>query len=273
MSEQNPYGPPTPPQDGGYGQAPGFGPVPPQAPGYGPVPPQAPGYGPIPPQAPGYQQPGQPGQPWPGAYYPVTPAKRSRRGLWVTLGVVGGAIVVAATVLVFTVADKVTTATANLGTQKVVLPQTFQGLNSDPTNSVAQSLRDTMDGASTYGLTSTVGTVYHSPLSDRALVAYGGYGSIVSPSTEETSFWNGFEKGARTNGATFSARQHPSPGPQGGLLSCEDVTGKETDAVCLWVDNSSLVVVLQSTTSGKAPSLDKAAQDARDLRSTAEVPK
>ena len=59
------------------------------------------------------------------------------------------------------------------------------------------------------------------------------HGSIVSPSAEETSFWNGFEKGARTNGATFSARQHPSPGPQGGLLSCEDVTGKETDAVCL----------------------------------------
>lgn len=218
MSEQNPYGPPTPPQDGGYGQAPGFGPVPPQAPGYGPVPPQAPGYGPIPPQAPGYQQPGQPGQPWPGAYYPVTPAKRSRRGLWVTLGVVGGAIVVAATVLVFTVADKVATTTANLGTQKVVLPKTFQSLSSDPTNSLAQSLQQSMtsDPASAKELTATVSTVYNSTSSDRAVVVYGGYGKIVSPSAEESAFWSSFEGAAKDNSATFSPRQHPSPAPRAG---------------------------------------------------------
>ncbi|MGF1428177.1 hypothetical protein [Kitasatospora sp. LaBMicrA B282] len=259
MSEQNPYGPPGP-QPGGFGP-PGYGPVPPQAPGYGSVPPPAPGYAQVPPQ-------GQPGQPWPAPYYPVTPPKKSRRGLWITLAVVVGAIVVATVVLVFTVGQTV----SKLGTHKVVLPQTFQGLTSDPTNKLAQTLQSSMDADATSAkeLTATVSTVYNGITSDRAVVVYGGYGKIISPATEESAFWSSFEGAA--SGATFSPRTHPSPGPQGGSLSCEDATtSSETDAVCMWVDNSSLVVMMQTTAGGKAPSLDKAAQDARDLRAVAEV--
>jgi hypothetical protein len=214
----------------------------------------------------------QPGQPWPGAYYPVAPVKKSRRGLWITLGCVGGAIVVAGGVLVATVANTV----SKLGTHTVVLPQTFQGLNSDPTNQLAQQMQSGLNGEVAGGvMDSTVATVYHSDSSDRGLVVYGGAGKIASPRTEEGSFWDNFESSAKSaHSTTFGPRQHPSPGPQGGVLSCEDATtGTETDAVCLWVDNSSLVVVMQTTAGGTAPDLGKAAQDTRDFRAVAEVPK
>ncbi|MFE9423362.1 hypothetical protein ACFYNO_10400 [Kitasatospora sp. NPDC006697] len=278
MSDQYPFGPPQPtppppPGAGGYGQPqPGYG-----QPGYG----QPPAYG-----QPGYGQPGAPQQPppyygqvppqpgpaaWPGGF-PPPPPKKSRKGLYFTLGGVVVAIGVAAAVLAGTLADNV----AKEGTHKVVLPETFQGLTSDPSNKLAQQLSQSLTGNAEINtkMDGTVSTVYHAPTSDRGLVAYGTYGKIASPRSEETSFWNGFEAGAKTNGATFSPRTHPDPGPMGGVLSCEDaISSKETDAVCVWVDNSSLVVLMQTTVKGTAPSLDKAAADTLALRQVAEIPK
>ncbi|MCC9310695.1 hypothetical protein LN042_27105 [Kitasatospora sp. RB6PN24] len=277
MSEQHPFGapPPTPGYgQGGYGgpapnhgQAGGFGQPPAyqQPGGYGP----SPAYGPVPP-------PAQPATAWPaaGGYVPpAPPPRKSRKGLVITLAAVVGAIGIASTVLVLTVADKV----SKEGTQQVVLPQSFQGLNRDDGNPLAQQLKTTLAGQpSSQDLDGMVSTVYNGLLSDRAVVVYGGYGKISSPNTEEASFWNGFESSARANGkgTTFGPRTHPDPGPKGGTMSCEDgTTGKETDAVCVWVDNSSLVVMMQTTIKGTAPTLDKAASDLRELRTVAEVPK
>ncbi|MFE0457722.1 hypothetical protein ACFW1A_00485 [Kitasatospora sp. NPDC058965] len=278
MSDQNPYAQPTPP---GYGQQPGYGQVPPQpgygsAPGYG----QPPAYG-QPAQPPAYGQPAQPpaqppyGQAGYAAYPPPVPPKKSRKGLWITLGVVVVAIGVATAVLVGTVADTV----SKEGTHKLVLPDKFQGLNSDTGNALAKQLQDSMtsDPQASKELQGTVSTIYHGGItSDRAIVVYGGYGKIVSPSTEETSFWSSFESSAKSSGSgtTFGPRTHPDAGPLGGVMSCENaITTRETDAVCMWVDNSVLVVTMQTTLKGTAPSLDKAAQDARDLRAIAEVKK
>jgi hypothetical protein len=202
------------------------------------------------------------------------PPKKSRKGLWITLGVVVVAIGVASAVLVNTVADTV----SKEGTYKVVLPQTFQGLDSDTTNKLATQLQDgmTSDPDTSKAFTGTVSTVYHKLGSDRALVAYGGYGNILSPAIEENSFWSSFESSAKAsgNGATFGPRTHPDAGPLGGRMSCENaIATNETDAVCMWVDNSVLMVVMETTLKGTAPSLDKVAQNARDLRAVAEVKK
>jgi hypothetical protein len=282
MSEQNPFGPPPPPGpgygSGGYGHpAPGYG----QPGGYG----QPAGHQ----QPPGYQQPGGYGQPpaygavppqpqqaagWPapaGFGPPAPPRRKTRKGLYITLAALVGAIGVAFLVLVVAVGDKV----AKEGTQKVVLPQSFQGLTSDPSNELAQQLKSglTSDPA-TQQLDGTVSTVYNALGSDRAVVVYGGYGKISSPNTEESSFWSHFESTAAGGGTTFGPRTHPSAGPKGGTVSCEEATkNRETDAVCIWVDNSSLVVMMQTTVKGTAPSLDKAAADLLQLRSVAEVPK
>jgi hypothetical protein len=283
MSDQNPYGSPPPPDPGsggygGYGQpAPGYG----QSGGYPQQQPpayqqpggyaQPPAYGPV---------PGQPGPPpaWPvpNGFAPVPPRK-SRKGLFITLGCVVGAIGVAVAVLVATVADTV----SKEGTQKVVLPESFQGLTSDSSNPLAQKLNSTLTSdPSAQKLDGTVSTVYNSLTSDRVVVAYGGYGKIASPKAEESSFWSHFEASANSSATaggstmTFGPRSHPDPGPKGGTASCEKATTPtETDAVCLWVDNSSLVVMMQTTIKGDAPDMDKAGQDLRDFRAIAEVPK
>jgi hypothetical protein len=216
----------------------------------------------VPPQA----QP-QPGAGWaaPVGFGPPVPPRKSRKGLYITLAVVVGAIGVAVAVLVSTVADVV----AKEGTQKVVLPQSFQGLTADDGNSTAQKLKGTLSTDST--LDGTVATVYAAPGAGRGVVAWGGYGRIASPKAEENTFWSHFESRA---GYTFGPRSHPDPGPKGGTMSCEDETNSGgTYAVCLWADNSSLMVMLQTNSDGTAPSLDKAASDLRDLRAVAEVPK
>ncbi|TQF05394.1 hypothetical protein E6W39_28125 [Kitasatospora acidiphila] len=277
MSEQNPFGAPPPPASGygqggyghpapNYGQSGGFGQPPAyqQPGGYG----QPPAYGPVPPQP-------QPATGWPaaGGYVPpAPPPKKSRKGLAITLAVVVVAIGVASAVLMSAVADKA----AKEGTQKVVLPQSFQGLTKEDGNPLAQKLKDAFtSGQSDQNLDGEVATVYNKLLSDRAVVVYGGYGKISSPSAEETSFWSSFELAAVGKGGTTGPRTHPDPGPQGGRMSCEDLTTstKETDAVCIWVDNSSLVAMQQTTLKSGPPTLDKAASDLRAFRAVAEVPK
>ncbi|GAA1982338.1 hypothetical protein [Kitasatospora viridis] len=302
MSDQYPYGPPPPAAPDGYG-------APPPQPGYGsPVyPQQSPYYQQVPPQ----QGAGWPAQ-YPPVGPPPPPPRRSRKALWITLVAVLAAIGVASSVLVSTLKDKSDKQNADKkhtpvvqqspaasgtplasdspaassspggtqdasgpGTRKLVVPDSFQTLSSDPGNKLAQQLsKNLSQSQGAKSMDGTVSTVYNSLLSDRAVVYYGDYGRIASPSLEEVGFWLGFENSARGNGATFSARTHPDPGPLGGVMSCEDaITTKETDAVCVWIDNSVLAVVMQTTASGKAPALDKAAADARELRGSAEVPK
>ncbi|PYC77062.1 hypothetical protein C7C46_20225 [Streptomyces tateyamensis] len=268
MSDQNPYAQPTPP---GFGQAPGYGQVPPQ-PGYG----QPPAYG-QPAAQPGYSYPAGYGQAGYGGYPPPAPPKKSRKGLWITLGAVVVAIGVAFAVLVASVGDNL----SKEGTHKVVLPATFQGLTSDPGNQIAQQMQQSVnsDPQESKKLDGTVSTVYQtsSATLGRMLVVYGGWGKIASPSAEESSFWAGFEgsaKSSSTTTTTFGPRSHPDPGPMGGVMSCENAfIGPVTEAVCVWVDNSTLVITLQTNLKGAAPSIDKAASDTRDLRAIAEVKK
>ncbi|GAA1232546.1 hypothetical protein GCM10009665_23450 [Kitasatospora nipponensis] len=277
MSEQNPYSTPQQPIP-----SPDHGQVPPQnafgAPGE--VPPQeafaAPGQ--VPPPGYGYPgQPAQPGQPWPGAAYgyPGPPPKKSRKGLWITLGCVVGAIVIAGGVLTYYVAD----VASKTGTHKVVLPQTFEQMTMDTDNSVAKQLQDGMEQSFSSGAhpwkATPVSAVYLNDDSGRIAVVFGAYGDVVLPSTQLNAFWDSFESSAKSQGSTFEGRASFPAGPLGGSMSCERMhaSSGEVDTICAWADGSSLVAVMETNKNGGDGDLSKAASDALDMRAAAELPK
>ncbi|QKW17650.1 hypothetical protein HUT16_11265 [Kitasatospora sp. NA04385] len=270
----NQFGPPQP----------GFGP--PQPPG-APIPPQGapqPGYGypqqgaPQPPQ-PGYGYPQQqPQQAWGGAAvppqgYPVgvpgypgypAPPKKSRKGLWITLSIVSVLILGAVGVIGYFAYDTV----SKTGKYKLVLPSTFQGLESGDNAADAQKMADSIrSNASSSGGTpdGAVAAIYNSD--DRYVQAGGYYGKISDPQAQ-------LDAEFKAMGSGIGARKSVDPGPLGGKMDCatngEGVDGEET-GFCLWADNSTVMVVLEGSLDGV--DLDKIAADARELRKTAEVVK
>ncbi|GAA2826905.1 hypothetical protein RMN57_14125 [Kitasatospora sp. CM 4170] len=253
MTEQTPYGAPPPPAGQPYGAPP----VPPQQPGYGAVPPQAP-----PPGAPA----GYPGY---GAYAPV-PQRKSRKTLWVLLGVFAVVLALIGGAVAYFVLD----VTSNAGTQKIVLPTTFKDLRKDDDNEISREMEKEItsefgkgDGA--WNPTG-VSAVYQDSDDTPQLIVVGGYGKVLLPKQEMDAMFKGFEQG----GPTVSDRHAVDAGPKGGTMECAKATQSGTDlAVCAWADNSSLVMLMRAPEDGKAPDLDKLAAEARDLRAIAEVPK
>ncbi|MEU6234544.1 hypothetical protein [Kitasatospora sp. NPDC047058] len=245
MTEQNPYGAPPP-----AGQPYGGAPVPPQ-PGFGAVPPQA---GPG-----GY-----------GAYAPVPPPKKSRKTLWILLGVFVGVLALIGGAVAYFVLD----VTSNAGTQKIVLPAKFQALTKDDDNEIARKMEEEItsefgkgDGA--WNPTG-VSAVYLDSSQDPQLIVVGGYGKVLLPKQELDAMFKGFSSG----GPTVSNRHSVDAGPKGGTMECAKATQDGTDlGICAWADNSSLILLMRAPEDGKAPDLDKLASDARDLRAVAEVPK
>jgi len=279
VSDQNPYGSPQP----------GFGPPPPTAPQYGaPQPPQAPqpGYG-YPPQQPGYgavppqggQQPypaapgGYPAPGYPG--YVPQPPQKSRKTLWVVLGCVGGALLLGGGLLGYFVYDTAKTT----ATHKVVLPDEFQGLKRDTANPLAEKMQEGLQkefskGDNAWSATAVSG-LYTDEDTGKAVIVFGGYGTVLAPSYELKQLFKGFEEGAEAQGTTFSGRKDFDAGPLGGTISCEVMKAEqETDSLCAWADGSSVVAVLTGEADKTdAPDLAAAAAAVRDLRQASEVKK
>ncbi|WP_030270509.1 hypothetical protein [Streptomyces sp. NRRL B-24484] len=268
MSEQNPYGGP-PPSPQPYGAPP----PPPAQPGFGP-PPQ-PGYGypqqqPASPYGqPGYGVPAQ--QPWGGGVVAQPP--KSRKTLWVVLGCVGGAILLGGGLAGYFVYD-VTSKTNNY---RISLPGTFQGLPREDSNPLARKLESGLDDSLGKGDNAWSPTPVSTVYTDRhkVVAVFGGYGTVLSPNSQVDDFYTNFEKGASSQGTTFSGRRDFDPGPLGGRLSCEVMHAPtEDDSLCAWADGSTFVAVLTGEVDqDSAVDLDVAAAAARALRQVAEVPK
>ncbi|MFC8447871.1 hypothetical protein [Kitasatospora sp. NPDC057223] len=246
MYDQAPSAPPPHPQPWG---------APPQAPpAYGAVPPQAQGH-------PGYGY---------GGYPPVAP-KKSRRTLWILLGVLGLVVVLVVGLIGYFVVDVASKA----GTHKIVLPVEFKGVARDDTSATAQQLRDSMarsfgDGDGSWKPTG-VGALYQSDTESTRMIVSGGYGKVLSPQHELDSYFKGIAEG---DGARLSGRRSVDPGPLGGKLDCAVASnGAGEFGVCAWADSSSIVGLMQGDDEGTAPDLDKLAADTRELRALAEIPK
>ncbi|MFI6443522.1 hypothetical protein [Kitasatospora sp. NPDC050543] len=254
MSDQNPFGPP------------------PAQPYGAPPPPQPPAYGAVPPQ-------GQPGYPAPGAYpgypgypgYPTQPPKKSRRTLWILIGCFLGLLVLIGGLLAYFVYD----VTSKAGTKKIALPTEFKSMARDDSSEAAKQLSDGIvkeigSGDGSWSPTG-VSALYKSADESQAVIVVGAYGKVLQPQRELDGFFKGISE---SDGATVSGRRSVDPGPLGGKLDCATVSNGESEfGVCAWADSSSVIGVVEANEDGKAPSLDKVATDARDLRQVAEVPK
>ncbi|MFE6870140.1 hypothetical protein ACFVFS_26745 [Kitasatospora sp. NPDC057692] len=263
MTEQNPYGTPPPPGGQPYGGQPYTG----QSYGGQPAPPQGPPppYGAVPPQ------PGPPGYAPYGAFPAAPPPRRSRR----TLGILIGVFVLVLALIGGAVAYFVFDITSNAGTQKIVLPATFNGLAKDDDNQVARQMEQAItselgkgDGA--WNPTG-VSAVYQDTAGEPKLVVLGGYGKVLAPKTE----LNAMFKGLQSDGTTVTDRHAVDPGPKGGSMDCGVASQDGSDlAVCAWADSSSLVLTMAPPAEdGGRPDLDKLAADTRALRAVAEIPK
>ncbi|WP_405013330.1 hypothetical protein [Kitasatospora sp. NBC_01539] len=264
MSEQNPYGAP-PPQPQPYGAPPpAFGP--PQPPAYGYPQQPAPPYGAP---AAGFGVPQQ--QPWGGGVVP--PPQKSRRGLWILLGCVGGAILVGAGLLGYFVYG----VTSTTSKYTIALPSSFQGLPRDDSNPLAQKLESGLEDSLGKGENAWSPTPVSTVYTDRQKVVavFGGYGTVLSPRSQIDDFYVNFEEGARSQGTTFSDRRDFDPGPLGGRLTCEIMHAPaEDDSLCTWADGSTFVAMLTGEVDPDGEvDLDEAAAAALEMRRIAEVPK
>ncbi|MFG3049370.1 hypothetical protein ACGFZP_00250 [Kitasatospora sp. NPDC048239] len=270
MTDQNPYGTPQPPAGQPYGAPP-----PPQ-PGYGAVPPQpaAPAYGAVPPQAPppGYPAPGggQPGYPGYGAYAPAPPPRKSRKTLWILIGVLVGVLALIGGLLAYFVFD----VTSNAGTQKIVLPAQFKDLSRDENSEIAKKLEE--DITSEFGKgdgawnPTGVSAVYQDRDSEPQLIVVGGYGKVLLPKQEMDAMF----KGVSSSGPSITDRHSVDAGSKGGTMECAKATEDGSEiGLCAWADNSSLVMLMRAPQEGKSPDLSALAAEARDLRAISEVPK
>ncbi|PJN26756.1 hypothetical protein [Kitasatospora sp. CB02891] len=265
----NQFGPPQP----GFGP-PQDGPIPPQgAPGapqggYGqPVPPQqqAWGGGAVPP--PGFP----PGTP--GGYPPGVPmAKKSRKGLWIGLSVVAAVVLGGAATIGYLIYDTA----SNTGKNKVVLPQSFKDLTSDPEDADAKRLSSTLQSGlgedkNSFTNAEPVSTIYRSSDQQKMLLVSGMTGKVLLPSKQVDAAFSSFSAG----GDGIKDRSDVDPGPLGGRLSCgtTEIAG-EQGGICVWADSSSVVVVLElDGSSDSGVSKDRIIADTQELRKLSEVPK
>ncbi|MFJ5232073.1 hypothetical protein ACIQBJ_19510 [Kitasatospora sp. NPDC088391] len=259
----NQFGPPP----AGFDKPQPGGAIPPQQPGYG-QPGQAPqeqswGGGAVPPQgAPGYPA-GYPGYP--------APVKKSRKGLWITLGVVGAVLLGGAGAIGYVVWDKA----ENTGKNKVVLPQSFHDMTSDPedetTKALSTELQKGFDGEkSSFTHPVPVSTIYRSAEGTKMLLVSGATGNVLLPSQEVDAAFKSFSGDGST---AVTDRSDIDPGPQGGKLSCGsiDLSGQK-GGICVWADGSSVVVVLEIDAE-KEVTKDAVVADTKELRKISEVPK
>ncbi|RKE19093.1 hypothetical protein [Streptomyces sp. TLI_171] len=264
----NQFGPPQP----GFGPPQPGAPIPPQGapapqPGYGypqQQPQQAWGGGAVPPQE---FPPGA--GPYPPGY--PAPPKKSRKGLWITLGVVAAVVLGGAGVVGYLIVDTA----SKTGTHKVVLPQTFHDMTSDPEDETTKALstglqRGFENEKSSFTHPEPVSTIYRSSDETKMLLVSGASGNVLLPSQEVDATFDSFTAAGT---ATVSDRSDVDAGPLGGRMSCGsiDISGQE-GGICVWSDNSSVVLVLEIDAE-KTITKQQVVADTQELRKLSEVPK
>ncbi|MFF4960602.1 hypothetical protein [Streptomyces sp. NPDC001222] len=166
------------------------------------------------------------------------------------------------------------TAVAKAGQYKLVPPDSFQGLSSDPSNALAKSLTASNGQIAKAGGTPAL-AAYSTKLGDRIpqIVLMGGYGTFFSPGTEVAAAWAGIDR----SGGSVTDKRNESSGQLGGTTQCAVATaGPAEMPVCIWADNSTIAILLftgqmnQTVTNPDFPALD---QRLLALRAVAEVKK
>ncbi|MEU6774690.1 hypothetical protein [Streptomyces sp. NPDC046759] len=205
--------------------------------------------------------------------YPVAPyaapeKPRRRRRLLGCLGVVAALIVGSGGVLAYI---GMTTA-AKAGQYKLAPPDSFQGLSSDPSNVLAESLTASNDEIAKAGATPAL-AAYSTKLGDRTpqIVLMGGYGTFLSPRTEVAAAWGGIDR----SGGSVKDETDESSGRLGGTAQCAVATaGPAETPVCIWADNSTIAILLftgQMSRTVAHPDFPALDQRLLALRAVAEV--
>ncbi|WP_344468563.1 hypothetical protein [Kitasatospora kazusensis] len=205
--------------------------------------------------------------------YRPQPPVRSRRRLRIALGSAGAVLLLGGGLLGYFVFGTA----SDTDTHKVVLPDTFQGVQRDSGNPLAQqlgsSVQEQFDKGGHAGRPTAVSAVYADKKAGKAVAVFGGYGAVLAPSTQVDAFFTTFEQGPGGQGSTFAGRRSFPAGPLGGTLSCEAMkAATETDSLCVWGDGSSVIAVLAGQAGSTAtPDLAQAAATALELRQAAEL--
>ena len=201
----------------------------------------------------------------------ATPEKpRRRRRLIGCLGVVAVLVVGVGGVLTYVGMTTI----AKSGQYKLVPPDTFQGLSSDPSNALATSLASSNGDIAKMGATPVL-AAYSTHLGDRTpqIVLRGGYGKFLAPGTEVAAAWAGIDQ----SGGLVKDKADEPGGQLGGTTQCAVTTAGPAELpVCIWADNSTLaMVIFTGQMSRTAIHPDFAALDQRllALRAVAEVKK
>ncbi|MER5404325.1 hypothetical protein [Streptomyces sp. NPDC002769] len=206
----------------------------------------------------------------PSAPYAAPEKPRRRRRLLGCLGVVAVLVVGGGGVLAYI---GMTTA-AKAGRYKLAPPESFQGLSSDPSNTLAKGLVASNDEIAKAGASPAL-AAYSTHLGDRTpqMVLLGGYGKLLAPEAEVAAAWAGIDR----SGGSVKDKTDESSGKLGGTTQCAVATaGPAEMPVCIWADNSTLAMVLfTGQMSRTVPHPDFAALDQRllALRAVAEVKK
>ncbi|MEV4515042.1 hypothetical protein AB0K00_39550 [Dactylosporangium sp. NPDC049525] len=241
------------PSDGSYQQQPGpYGPPqsypaqqPYQQPAYqDPYQPSAPPYQ-QPYQQPDYQQPGyqQPAFPGPGpAYTPPPPAPpRKRRGLKITLGIIGALFLVCAVLSCVFLYPVI-----SAGNTSVTAPATLPGGLSKQTSDEMQKIVDEMER----DLRNDVGNVdqvaagiYSDGDPQKLVVLVAATSTVLFPDDEVDDAFSGFS--ATGAGGGLGGQTSYPAGDLGGTVKCANGTeGELAMTLCAWADHGSVGIAI-----------------------------
>jgi hypothetical protein len=212
----------------------------------GPQPPQH--FPPPPPPPPPYG--GWPGTVLPGPGYP--PASRTGLHGWGIALIVGGVGVLVLLVLA-AVAIPVflhQRAQAELSATSVSLPPAVAGMTEVDDPATQLQLADAVRSIDSCGCTEPLlMTLYQDNIgTHRVLVATGKFSSAASASDQRSfsvNMWAGIRDGAEEEAATVGPAVETDAGRLGGTMTCAPITADATGRVCVSVDRTSFVMMME----------------------------
>jgi hypothetical protein len=203
---------------------------------------------PPPPPPPPYG--GWPGTVLPGPGYP--PASRTGLPGWAIALIVGGLGVLVVLILA-AVAIPVflhQRAQADLSATSVSLPPALAGMTEVDDPATKQQIADTVGSIDTCSCTGPLlMTVYVDNIgTHRVVVAAGKFSSAASASVQQSfsaNMWVGIRDSAAEEGATVGPVVEADAGRLGGTMSCAPITADATGRVCVSVDRTSFVMMME----------------------------
>jgi hypothetical protein len=192
---------------------------------------------------------------WPGTVLPgpgYPPAGRTGLPGWGIALIVGGVgmlvvLVLAAVAVPVYLHQR---AQADLSATSVSLPPAVAGLTEVDDPATQQQLADAVRSIDTCGCTEPLLMTLYQDNSGthRILVATGKFSSAASASDQRSfsvNMWAGIRDGAAGEAATVGPTVESDPGRLGGTMSCAPITADATGRVCVSVDRTSFVMMME----------------------------